>query len=129
MTDKRTQVRFGPLVLKAELQIDGGQREGYLTNIGSGGAFLAIENPPKIGTDVTLRALLPWSLGELRAQTRVVWCNDPDSSKTAGSPITGAGLAFTKLDADSQRALELYLQRFAKLAAELDGSAEIHDGH
>lgn len=129
MSDKRTQPRFGPLVLKAEVEIDGVIREGYLTNVGSGGAFLAIEAPPTIGTELSLRTLLPWSLGELRVRGRVVWRNDPLSNDDSGANLVGAGLAFTELDDRSQRGLESYLQRFAELAAQLDESAETHGGH
>jgi Tfp pilus assembly protein PilZ len=117
------------LVLKAEVDIDGVVREGYLTNVGSGGAFLAMDQPPKIGAELSLRTLLPWSLGELRVSGRVVWRNDPDSNDDKGTSIVGAGLAFTNLDENSRRALESYLQRFAALAAQLDETAETHDGH
>ncbi len=129
MTDKRIQPRFGPLVLKAELKIDGVVREGFLTNVGSGGAFLALDEPPSIGMEVSLRALLPWKLGELRVKGRVVWRNDPGADDDARSPIVGAGLAFTELDEQSQQALDSYLQRFVELAAQLDESAATHDGH
>lgn len=114
MEDKRTDPRFGPLVIKVEISIDGEHRQGYLTNVSMGGAFLAIDDPPAIGTAVTLRALLPWKIGELRADAKIVW------RSTAASAIQGVGLQFTELDDGSLEHLRSYLERFSELAAQLE---------
>lgn len=127
--EKRVKPRFGPLVLKAEVEIDGARREAYLTNISMGGAFVAVGTPPGIGSEITIRTVLPWRLGELRARALVRWRNDSSSSVTSPTPIVGIGVEFVALDEDSQGALESYLQRFAELAAELEESPPIHDGH
>lgn len=129
MPDKRTKRRFGPLVVKAKFDIGRGPEEGYLTNVSTGGAFLAMDDPPPDGTELSLVAALPWNLGELRARARVVWRNDPNSPDPARSAITGVGLAFTQLEEGCEEVLGAYLQRFAELAAQLDESAETHDGH
>lgn len=131
MKEKRTKPRFGPLVLKARLDADGETAEGYLTNVSATGAFLAMDAPPAIGTEISIRAPLPWNLGELRARARVVWRDDSDSPST-GTPrvkISGVGLAFTQIEKGSKDALDAYLQRFAELAAQLDESTAAHDGH
>ena len=129
MSDKRIKPRFGPLVLKAQIDTGQGPEVGYLTNVSTGGAFLAMDAPPPIGAELSLIALLPWSLGELRARARVVWRNDPGSPDPAISTIVGAGLAFTRLEEGAEEALDAYLQRFAELAAQLDESPAAHDGH
>ena len=131
MSEKRTKPRFGPLVLKAHLDADGETLEGYLTNVNASGAFLATDAPLEIGTEVSIRAPLPWNLGELRARARVVWRGDPNSpsTRTPRVKISGVGLAFTQLEKGSEDALDAYLQRFAELAAQLDESTEAHDGH
>jgi len=129
MSEKRTKPRFGPLVVKARLDTGDGFVEGYLTNVSAGGAFLAMDEPPPIGTELSLVARLPWNLGELRAQARVVWRNDPNSPDLARSGVTGVGLAFTRLEDGSQEVIDAYLQRFAELAAKLDDSVSAHDGH
>lgn len=129
MPEKRTKPRFGPLVLKALVEVDGEAFEGYLTNVSVGGAFLAIDVPPSIDAEISLRAQLPWSLGELKTRARVVWRNDPSSSSSVKAPIAGVGLAFTTLEEGSEQALTAYLERFAELAAELDDSPATHDGH
>ncbi len=129
MTEKRTKPRFGPLVLKARLDVDGEIGEGYLTNVSASGAFLAPDAPPALGTEISIRAPLPWNLGELRARARVVWRNDPNSPDARNPRINGVGLAFTRIEKGSEDALDAYLQRFAELAAQLDESTAAHDGH
>ena len=131
MSEKRTKPRFGPLVLNARLDADGETLEGYLTNVSAIGAFLTMDAPLEIGTEVSIRAPLPWNLGELRAHARVVWRGDPNSpsTRTPRVKISGVGLAFTQLEKGSEDALDAYLQRFAELAAQLDESTEAHDGH
>ena len=71
MTEKRIHTRFGPLVIKASLTLGADRRDGYLTNVSEGGAFLALNEPPSLGTRGEIRAMLPWHLGELRASARV----------------------------------------------------------
>lgn len=129
MGEKRTKPRFGPLVLKARVDRGAGIEVGYLTNVSIGGGFLAMDEPPPIGAEISLVAPLPWSLGELRVRARVVWRNDPDAPGTATSNILGAGLAFTHFEEGATARLEQYLERFAELAAQLDESPAAHDGH
>jgi Tfp pilus assembly protein PilZ len=117
VTDKRTNPRFGPLALKTVFVANGQQREGYLTNVSVGGAFLAVDDPPQLGIDVDLTALLPWRLGDLRASGRVVWRHDAAD----GPPgLTGVGIAFGHLDEEAKTLLDRYLARFTELAARLD---------
>jgi Tfp pilus assembly protein PilZ len=119
MTDRRTQQRFGPSVIKTWFEIEGQKREGYMTNVSIGGAFLAVENPPLLGSDVELRAVLPWRLGELRARARVVWRSEPGASSDK-TKVAGAGLNFTSLDSSAEELLDTYLFRFAELAASIE---------
>jgi hypothetical protein len=112
MNNRRTQPRFGPSVIKTWFEIEGDKRQGYLTNVSSGGAFLAVENPPLLGKDIELSAILPWRLGELRARARVVW--------RSKSSVGGAGLEFTSLDPSALELLEAYLVRFAELVAQIE---------
>lgn len=120
MADKRTQPRFGPLVIKALVDIEGSKTEGYLTNISAGGAFLAIDDPPAVGTQIGLRAVLPWKLGELRATATIVWRNDSVSKDEERLRIIGAGVSFNTLEDDAAEILDAYLERFKELAAQLD---------
>ena len=91
MSEKRTKPRFGPLVLKARLETDGGSFEGYLTNVSTSGAFLAMDAPPAIGTEISIRAPLPWNLGELRAQAVQLLREERDTAGAASEPGPAPG--------------------------------------
>jgi len=119
MSKDRTKQRFGPLVIKAQLESNARRFEGYLTNVSTTGAFLATDEPPDVGNELHIRAVLPWKLGELRARGRVVWRKSSENDP-AGTPILGAGVAFTELEHDSEALLVAYLERFAELAGQLD---------
>ncbi len=112
MMKKRNHTRFGPLVIKAAFIVGSDRREGYLTNVSEGGAFLAVDDPPPLGTEVEIRAILPWRVGELRASTRVAW-------RSQGGRISGVGLAFEELDPESRESLDAYLDKFTELAARI----------
>jgi PilZ domain len=117
MSDKRINRRLGPLVIKTLFIVNGRKRDGYLTNVSVGGAFLAVEDPPPLDAEVELRAVLPWRLGELHAGARVVWRNEG-----SGPPpnLSGVGLSFTRLDVEGKERLDAYLARFVELAAQIE---------
>jgi PilZ domain len=122
MSEQRINPRFGPLVIKTFLVVDGRTHEGYLTNVSTGGAFLALDDPPPLGTEVDFRALLPWRLGELRGSARVVWRNSSEASPSSDehASLRGVGVAFTRMDEAADRLLHAYLARFVELAARLE---------
>ena len=117
MKEYRKTPRFGPLVIKTQVAIAGNKREGFLTNLSRTGAFLAMDDPPSQGAQLDIWALLPWRLGELRAHARVVWRNEQEKRDDTAAEIVGVGITFTELEQGSAEVLELYLTRFAELAA------------
>ena len=123
MREKRIHPRFGPLVIKTAFTVGSDRREGYLTNVSAGGAFLAVDDPPALGTEVEIRAILPWRLGELRAETRVAWRSKGGSEEKG--KLSGVGLAFEKLDPKARELLDAYLQKFTELAARIE---ELQEG-
>ncbi|MGH9333198.1 MAG: PilZ domain-containing protein, partial [Vicinamibacteria bacterium] len=118
MRNHRVHPRFGPLVVKARFAAGEERREGYLTNLSVSGAFLAVDDPPPLGTDVDFIAILPWRLGELRAKARVVWRSV--GARGSSRRLSGAGVAFTGLDAEAKERLDAYLARFVELAAMIE---------
>ena len=120
MRENRRMPRFGPLVIKAQVEIHGEKHEGFLTNLSSSGGFLAIDDLPSDGTELHVWALLPWRLGELRAHARVVWRNERETRGDGTAEIAGVGIKFTKLEQRSAELLERYLARFAEFAAQID---------
>jgi len=123
MSKKRIHARLGPLVIKTAFTVGFDRREGYLTNVGEGGGFLAIDDPPPLGTEIEIRAILPWRLGELRAETRVVWRSHGGSE--GSGKLSGVGLAFEELDPKARELLDAYLRKFTELAARIE---ELQEG-
>lgn len=105
-----------PLVIRAEIQMEGTQQIGYLTNLSLGGAFLATENPQPIDTPMHLHVFLPWKLGEFEAEAKVVWSS---ATGTETDP-PGMGLKFTGLDSHADSKLRAYVDAFFRLVAQID---------
>jgi Tfp pilus assembly protein PilZ len=122
MIEKRIHPRYGPLVIKTAFTAGSDRRQGYLTNVSEGGAFLAVEDPPALGAVVEIRAILPWRLGELRAQGRVAWRCGAGSEGTG--KVAGVGLAFEDLNLEARNRLDAYLEKFTELAALIEESPE-----
>jgi len=106
-----------PLVVRAEMQIDGTQQIGYLTNLSLGGAFLATKEMLAIGTPVHLHVFLPWKLGEFEAEARIVWSSGKDGNET---DPPGVGLQFTGLDSHAESRLRAYVGAFLRLVAQIE---------
>ena len=123
MREKRIHPRFGPLVIKTAFTVGADRGEGYLTNVSEGGAFLAVDDPPSLGAEVEIRAILPWRLGELCAGTRVAW-RSKGGSEGSGM-LSGVGLAFEELDPKARELLDAYLDIFTELAARIE---ELEEG-
>ena len=123
MREKRIHPRFGPLVIKTAFTVGADRGEGYLTNVSEGGAFLAVDDPPPLGAEVEIRAILPWRLGELCASTRVAWRSQGGSE--GSGKLSGVGLAFEELDPKARELLDAYLDKFTELAARIE---ELEEG-
>lgn len=116
--DLRKHPRISPIVIPVEYETGGVAREGYLLNVSRGGAFLAAERVPAVDEAVRLRIPLPWDLGEIQAEAKVVWRTD--QIEADNEVPTGAGLAFTRISADATEKLQRYMERFTRLAAQID---------
>ena len=106
-----------PLVVRAEIQIEGTQHNGHLTNLSLGGAFLATEKTVEIGTPVHVHVFLPWKLGEFEAEARIVWSSGKDGTET---DPPGVGLKFTGLDSQAESRLRGYVNTFFRLVAQIE---------
>ena len=106
-----------PLVIRAEIQIDGTPHTGYLTNLSLGGAFLATEKMLPMETPVHLHVFLPWKLGDFEAEAKVVWSSGKEGTET---DPPGVGLKFTGLDSHADSQLRGYVDKFFLLVAQLE---------
>ena len=105
-----------PLVIRAELDIDGAEQVGYLTNLSLGGAFLATEKVLPVETAIHLHVFLPWKLGDFETEARVVWSSGRGGPES-GPP--GVGIKFTGLDSHADRLLRAYVDAFFRLVGEI----------
>lgn len=120
--DLRKHPRLGPLIIKAEFESEGCRGEGYLTNLSLGGGFLAVDELPSTGDTLRLRITLPWKLGQVVAEAKVVRHIGPGHQRTTGQP-SGVGLQFAELSSSAEESIRLYMQRFSELAAQLNETA------
>lgn len=120
--DLRKHPRIGPLIIRAEYKIGEVSQEAYLINLSQGGAYLATKELLPIEQSVHLRITLPWDLGDLSAEAKVVWRSDmmPDSKDKIPD---GIGLSFTHLSAQAGEKLKRFMDKFSKLAAQIEEPA------
>ena len=113
-TELREHRRHAPTILSAELEREGSRRKSYLLNVSLGGAFLAVDDPPRPDETMSVLILLPWGMGECSLQARTVWVQTDERGRAIG-----AGLSFEKVSDDAKRKLTSYLERFVELEAEI----------
>ncbi len=58
-TDVREHRRHAPTILTADLERNGARTKSYLLNVSLGGAFLAVEEPPRPDEIVGVHLVLP----------------------------------------------------------------------
>ena len=108
------RLRLAPTIVRAEIEQEGQNREGYLINVSLGGAFLSMDEPPADGQVSELQLLLPWGVGECRVQAKSVWQQRDDLDRAIG-----AGVSFIDLSDEAREKLQVYLERFEELSAEI----------
>ena len=116
MSESRVSPRVSPLIIRAKFQSGEKRQVGYVTNLSESGAFLATEE--LFPLDHTLRVALdlPWRLGEIDVEAKVVWRNEEATPQT-GNRLIGMGLVFVNLDAEAKTRLGEYIEKFFTLAA------------
>jgi uncharacterized protein (TIGR02266 family) len=95
---------------------------GYVTNLSYGGAFLATREIVPVGSTIKLRITLPWHLGRVDVEAKVVWKRTEEDS-TEDNPSSGMGLQFVTLEREVTDKLKLYFEKFTELAARLPSPA------
>jgi hypothetical protein len=115
---ERRFMRYGPIVIRADLVVPGGPYRGYLTNLSLGGSFFHAETLPPADSIGALSFELPSEGGRCQVSARVVW-----RRAEGDDPRRGCGLSFVEFEGDSKARLSDYLERFEKLAADVDFEA------
>ena len=65
---------------------------------------------------------LPWNLGKLEVEAKVVWSNNQVTPQTESRPA-GVGVAFVNLGSGEREKLRQYIERFFELAAQIEQQA------
>ncbi len=120
--DLRKDPRISPLIIRAHYQCGEDVKEGYLLNLSRGGAFLATNELLPIEEVLKLRIELPWNLGDINVEAKVVWRSDMHSPASTECQV-GLGLTFTDLTPRASEKLRNFLEKFAQLAAQIEDSA------
>ena len=121
--EQRRHPRVGPLAIRTRFELDGEERDGYLTSLSEGGGFLVFEENIAVNEKLSLRLSLPWGLGEIEAQARVVYELLAPETRS-GNSTNGVGIAFVDLDPKDQEKIKSYVDQFHHVAAQLEGSTE-----
>jgi uncharacterized protein (TIGR02266 family) len=114
-TQARVDERFSPTLIEAELFLGASNLSGHLTNMSAGGAFFQGDALPEHDIVAEVRFVLPGGIGLVTTKARVAWVR-PDA--TGGE--RGVGLAFEQIRPEDKQRVQAYLERFQKLAADMD---------
>ena len=114
-SEQRRHPRYGPMMIPAEMNQGRTAFKGYLTNLSLSGAFFHAEDLPQVDQVYELEFKLPRGLGRCVAEAKVVWvrAHVMDTSR-------GVGLKFQNMPTDSNLRITDYLNRFQKLATDID---------
>ena len=118
MREKRRFPRVGPVLVHTSVRYDETTGYAYLTSLSQGGAYLVTKERLEVDQTLSLRATLPWQLGQIEAQARVVYVISEDTERPEGFP-TGAGLEFAGLGEEDLLKVRSYVSKFRELAAHL----------
>jgi uncharacterized protein (TIGR02266 family) len=117
--DLRKHPRLSPLIIRAQYQSNDGDGEGYLLNLSEGGVFLATNENLSVDDSVRLQISLPWRIGAIRVDSKVVWCRDTAPGSARNLPA-GVGLEFTHLSSQDAEKLKTYMQKFKELVEQIN---------
>jgi Tfp pilus assembly protein PilZ len=116
--DFRQHPRMSPLIIRTQYRCGEVSGEGYLLNLCEGGAFLATHESFPIDETVELTISLPWQIGAIRVESRVVWRSDM-IFETERELQPGAGLQFKDMCPAARDKLRNYIERFSRLASQI----------
>ena len=117
----RRYPRIGPVLVRADCQLGDRQWEGYLTSLSEGGAYLVTVEPLEVGAELSAYFVLPWQLGNIEVEAKVVYAVSESVEKPEGYPI-GVGLEFVAPSASQVEKLRRYVARFREIAEQLASS-------
>src|SRR5262245_19451967 len=100
-----------PFVQLCDVEADGTRRRGIICNLSILCAYVHLENPPEIGSEVVLSFGLPADGGLVLAGSRMTWLNDTPAENVTALPI-GCGLRFLSVAPSDVRRIAGLVQAF-----------------
>ncbi len=107
-TDKRIEPRFGK-VYKVVFDTPEHLMEEYTQDISKGGIFVLTENPPAIGTYVSMQIIIAETGESISAEGEVVHVVSLDQAEMNGAN-PGIGVQFTSFPGGGKEVLEKFIQ-------------------
>jgi uncharacterized protein (TIGR02266 family) len=103
----RASRRF-PLKVEVSYTSEHNFYTGFLTNLSSGGLFVATHNPSAIGDVIELTFTVPGLARSCTALCRVQWVREYNVLTPETQP--GMGLRFVRLDPEARAAIEMFIR-------------------
>ena len=110
MSEKRGEGERIPVEILVDYNSNGNYLFDFCKDLGSGGVFIASENPKATGEDIDLTFTIPDSKETLKVKGKVMWSQKPNSKNKAA----GMGVQFTDCDDKTRKSLETFVQRYSK---------------
>ena len=116
--EKRRHPRIGPVLVRADCHLGDKDWEGFLTSLSEGGAYLVTDELLVVGETLSLQFLLPWQLGHIESDAKVVYAISESDPRPDGYPA-GVGLVFVAPSSEQVERLRRYVVRFREIAERL----------
>lgn len=101
-----------PLVRKCQLSFpDGRTGTAFIVNVSVVGAYLAMDEAPPLGAELSVGFTVPGNSREIRAGSVVVWLN-PRQQHPVHSLPPGVGLKFQQLSQSDRARVEAFVRDY-----------------
>jgi uncharacterized protein (TIGR02266 family) len=97
-----------------------------LTNLSIGGAFIQHPQPASVGTELTIKFVLPNQPAPIQARAKVAWTYIQPGQRIPNG--TGMGIQFTNIDAQDENKIKQYVHELTTLDPEdIEPTVERYD--
>lgn len=103
-----------PFVRKATLEHGGGAEEVFVIDLALDGLFVERATALAVGTEVTLRMLLPGNELPFTARCRVAWWHPAEKPLSSKSLPAGLGLTILEASETDRRRLRQHLEEYCR---------------
>jgi uncharacterized protein (TIGR02266 family) len=116
-----------PFVQRCEIDASGRRAAGLTCNLSVLGLYLNVESPPPVGTELSVRFLLPDGGVPVAASASVTWSNEDPPERITDLP-TGCGLRFSAMAPQDRGRIESLVAAFLREPAPAVGLSQPASG-